>query len=222
MKKSIKGIIFDLDGTLLATDSDLCDAINQMRHDFNLDPLPSDDIKSYLGDGIRMLVTRSLPISHLDQLESALSLFHTYYGVCYNVKTVPYDNVLNTLIHLQSLGYRLSIVSNKAQGYVEQLVHYHFPRIQFDCVYGDSISHARKPHPQGILEALQSMNCEHDECILVGDSIVDIETAINSDISICPVSWGFQSAELLFAKSHITPINSIKDLLPFIESLRYN
>jgi len=222
MKKSIKGIIFDLDGTLLATDSDLCDAINQMRNDFNLDPLPSDDIKSYLGDGIRILVTRSLPSTHLDQLELALNKFHTYYSVCYKVKTIPYDNVLNTLVHLQSLDYRLSIVSNKAQIYVEQLVRYHFPRIQFDCVYGDSTSHARKPHPQGIQEALQLMNCTHDECLLVGDSIVDIESAINANILICPVSWGFQSAELLYFKSQITPINSIKDLLPFIDSLRYN
>jgi len=222
MKKILKGIIFDLDGTLLATDNDLCDAINQMRHDFNLDPLASDDIKSYLGDGIRMLVTRSLPLTHIDQLEKAIIQFHLYYSACYNVKTVPYDNVLNTLIHLQSLGYRLSVVSNKAQNYVEQLVRYHFPHIQFDCVYGDSNSHQRKPHPQGIMEALHSMDCEHDECILVGDSTVDIETAIISGIEICPVSWGFQSAELLYSKSHIKPINSIKDLLPFIESLRYN
>jgi len=222
MKKSIKGIIFDLDGTLLSTDSDLCDAINQMRSDFNLDPLPSTSIKSYLGDGISMLVTRSLPVSHLDQLESALSAFHTYYSVCYNHKSVPYDDILNTLVHLQTLGYRLSIVSNKAQVYVEQLVDYHFPNIQFDCVYGDSSTHARKPHPQGILEAIQSMECGIDECLLVGDSTVDIETAINTNIEICPVSWGFQSAELLYSKSQIKPIDSIKDLLPFIDSLRYN
>lgn len=222
MIKSIKGIIFDLDGTLLATDTDLCDAINQMRNYFMLEPLQSDDIKSYLGDGIRMLVSRSLPENFINQLDYALELFHAYYRVCYNVKTLPYDNVINTLIQLQSLGYRLSIVSNKAQMYVDQLVEYHFPTIHFDFVYGDSPTHQRKPHPQGILEAIQSMHCHNDECLLVGDSVVDIETAINSDILICPVAWGFQSAELLFSTSHIKPINSIKDLLPFLESLRYN
>lgn len=222
MKKRIKGLIFDLDGTLLATDQDLCDAINQMRHDFNLDPLNSDAIKSYLGDGIRMLVTRSLPSSHIDQLDTAITQFHAHYRECYNHKTVPYDNVLNTLIHLQSLDYRLSVVSNKAQNYVEQLIRFHFPTIHFDCVYGDSISHKRKPDPQGILEALQSMNCEPDECLLIGDSTVDIESAFQAEIEICPVSWGFQPADILYVKSHIKPIDSIKELLPFIESLRYN
>lgn len=222
MKKSIKGIIFDLDGTLLSTDADLCDAINQMRNDFELSPLHSDEIKAYLGDGIRMLVTRSLPEKQISQLEYAVELFHAYYGTCYNVKTIPYDNVLNALIHLQSLGYRLSVVSNKAQIYVDQLVKYHFPTIHFDCVYGDSSAHQRKPHPQGVLEAIQLMACSNDECLLVGDSIVDIETAINSDIEICPVAWGFQSSDLLYAKSNTKPIDSIKDLLPFIESLRYN
>lgn len=222
MKNSIKGIIFDLDGTLLATDSDLCDAINQMRLDFALENLQIEEIKSYLGDGIRMLVTRSLTEKLLNQLEHALSLFHTYYGACYNVKTIPYDNVLNTLIYLQSLGYRLSVVSNKAQIYVDQLVKYHFPTIHFDCIYGDSPVHHRKPHPQGIEEALLAMNCIKDECLLVGDSIVDIESASVTNIKVCPVAWGFQSKDELYEKSNIKPIDSIKDLLPFIVALRYN
>ena len=218
----IKGIIFDLDGTLLSTDKDLCKAINQMRAHFDLKPLHIELIKSYLGDGIRMLVTRALFDYDNNHLDQAISLFHDYYALCYNDETQAYDHVKDILKKLLTDGYRISIVSNKAQIYVDQLVLFHFPDIPFDLVYGDSDQHKRKPHPQGIQEALIAMNCRADEVILVGDSTVDIETAQESKIHICPVAWGFQPAHLLFEKSKVIPIKSIKEIYLFIESLRYN
>ncbi len=217
----IKGIIFDLDGTLLSTDTDLCTAINDVRAFFRCEPLEIETIKSYLGDGIRMLVTRSLPNEYLVYLDDAVELFHAFYASCYNDTTVPYDSVIETLKTLEK-NYRLSIVSNKAQKYVDQLVKAHFNDFKFDCVFGDDVNHKRKPDPQGIIEAMNQMDCSKDEIILVGDSTVDIETAQKFGIPICPVAWGFQSKELLYKESNITPINSMSDLILFIDGLNYN
>ena len=89
-------------------------------------------------------------------------------------------------------------------------------------IYGDAPNHKRKPHPQGILEALKAMNCTKNEVVLVGDSKVDIETALMAGIKFCPVAWGFQSADLLHAISNIPPIHSIKEIFQFIETISYN
>jgi len=215
----IKALIFDLDGTLLSTDTDLCKAINQMRHSFNLQSLDIEQIKSYLGDGIRMLVTRSLSDTDIDKIDQAVELFLDFYSQCYNDNTQPYELVIETLVDLQNKGYRLSVVSNKAQKYVDKLVQYHLPMITFDTIYGDSIDHKRKPDSQGILEALSAMKCSKDEVILVGDSTVDIETSQVASIAICPVAWGFQPKEQLFKHSNVKPIESITDIYHFIDSV---
>ena len=148
-------------------------------------------------------------------------MFHAYYASCYNDTTLPYETVIETLNELRKI-YRLSIVSNKAQKYVDQLVEAHFNEIKFDCVYGDDVNHKRKPDPQGIIEAMNQMDCTKDEIILVGDSTVDIETAQKFGIPVCPVAWGFQSKELLYKESLIKPINSMSDLILFINQLNYN
>lgn len=215
----IKALIFDLDGTLLSTDTDLCKAINQMRYSFSLQSLDIEQIKSFLGDGIRMLVTRSLLDTSIDRIDEAVELFLSFYSQCYNDNTQPYALVVETLIDLQEKGYRLSVVSNKAQKYVDMLVEYHLPMINFDYIYGDSIIHKRKPDPQGILEALSAMKCLQDEVILIGDSTVDIDTAKVAHIAICPVAWGFQSKEQLFNHSNIKPIESMSDIFQFIDSV---
>jgi phosphoglycolate phosphatase len=218
----IKALIFDLDGTLLSTDTDLCKAINQMRHSFNLESLDIELIKSYLGDGIRMLVTRSLADSSIVKIDEAVELFLGFYSQCYNDNTQPYAFVIETLMDLQNRGYRLSVVSNKAQFYVDKLIQYHFPMINFDCIYGDSLVHKRKPDPQGIMEALNAMKCSKEEVILVGDSTVDIDAAKLSNIAICPVAWGFQSKEQLFIHSKVKPIESISDIYQLIKSMPNN
>ena len=217
----IKGIIFDLDGTLLSTDNDLCTAVNDVRAFFRCEPLDIEVIKSYLGDGIRMLVTRSLPNEYLMYLDDAVELFHAFYASCYNDTTFPYESVIETLKILQ-VNYRLSVVSNKAQKYVDQLVKAHFCDIKFDSVYGDDENHKRKPDPQGIIESMNHMGCEKNEIILVGDSTVDIETAQKFGIPVCPVAWGFQSKETLYEMSKIEPINSMSDLILFLNQLNYN
>ena len=207
-----KGIIFDLDGTLLSTEADLTNAINTMLVQMGCSSISESIVKSYLGDGIRKLVERALPSAKHHQFDEALSVFHQVYAQCYLDQTIPYPGILDVLVKVQAEGYRLSIVSNKAQTYLDKLVEKHFSMVRFDCVYGESAHHKTKPHPQGILEALAAMECEAQNTFMVGDSVVDIETAQVCGLKCVPVAWGFQAESLLAEKAQMTAVEKPFDL----------
>ncbi len=208
-----KGIIFDLDGTLLSTEADLTNAINTMLVQMGCDILSEAIVKSYLGNGIRKLVERSLPLDKHDRLEEAVLEFHAIYAQCYMDLTVPYPDIQEVLDKVQALGYRLAVVSNKPQQYLDDLVSKHFPTIHFDYVYGEAPTQRTKPNPQGIDLALAAMNCEAQDTYMVGDSVVDIETAHVCGLKCVPVAWGFQSESLLAEKAQKEVVKKPLDLL---------
>lgn len=208
-----QGIIFDLDGTLLSTEADLTNAINTMLVQMDCKTLSEDIVKSYLGNGIRKLVERSLPMDRHDQLEEAIRIFHAVYAKCYMDLTIPYSGILEVLTTVQDKGYRLAVVSNKPQRYLDDLVHKHFPMIHFDCVYGESSTQKTKPDPQGIDLALKAMNCKAEDTYMVGDSVVDIETAHVCGLKCVPVAWGFQPESLLAEKAQKEVVKKPLDLL---------
>ena len=208
-----QGIIFDLDGTLLSTEADLTNAINTMLVQMDCKALSEDIVKSYLGNGIRKLVERSLPMNRHDQLEEAINIFHAAYAKCYMDFTVPYSGILEVLTTVRDKGYRLAVVSNKPQRYLDDLVHKHFPMIHFDCVYGESSTQKTKPNPQGIELALNAMNCKAEDTFMVGDSVVDIETAHVCGLKCIPVAWGFQPESLLAEKAQKEVVKKPLDLL---------
>lgn len=208
-----KGIIFDLDGTLLSTEADLTSAINTMLVQMGCLAISEHIVKTYLGDGIRKLVERALPIAKHHQIDEALSVFHQVYAQCYMDQTLPYPGIMEVLNKVQADGYHLAIVSNKPQRYLDQLVAKHFPMFHFDCVYGESPSHKTKPNPQGILMALEAMKCVASDTFMVGDSVVDIETAQVCGLKCVPVAWGFQAASLLTEKAQMDVIKKPLDLL---------
>ncbi len=208
-----QGIIFDLDGTLLSTEADLTNAINTMLVQMGCPALSEAIVKTYLGNGIRKLVERSLPKERQDHLEQALHIFHAVYAQCYMDMTVPYPGILEVLTTVQERGYRLAIVSNKAQRYLDALVARHFPMIHFDCVYGESSTHKTKPDPQGILVALNAMKVKAEDTFMVGDSVVDVETAQVCGLKCLPVAWGFQAASLLAEKAMMEVVKKPLDLL---------
>ena len=208
-----KGIIFDLDGTLLSTEADLTNAINTMLVQIGCPELSEDIVKSYLGNGIRTLVERSLPLDKHENLEQAIHVFHEAYAQCYMDMTKPYPGILEVVSTAQANGYRLAVVSNKSQRYLDDLVAKYFPMIHFDCVYGESSTQKTKPHPQGIEQALAAMNCRAEDTFMVGDSVVDIETAETCRLKCLPVAWGFQSEHLLARKAQKDVVKTPLDLL---------
>ena len=200
-------IIFDLDGTLINTISDLGQACN---HALAACGFPTHKIEDYprlVGNGVNKLIERALPLEHRNE-ETVLRLreyFVPYYDEHNCDFTRPYDGIEELLKELKAQGHFLAVASNKYQAATEKIVAQLFPGI-FDVVLGERVGVERKPNPQIVYDILSTLNIQLStlNCIYIGDSLVDAETAraaasqlstLNSQLSLVLCTWGFGTRE---------------------------
>ncbi len=196
--------IFDLDGTLLNTLTDLALACNYALRENGFKEHSVDTYKTYVGDGIYKLVERMLPIMHRNDLmiEKVKSLFDTYYAKHSMDHTKPYDGIIELLHTLQEQGVHTAVASNKPDKYTQELVKLLFKK-KIELTFGQRIGVPAKPHPQVLLEIREHFKVSAEECIYIGDSDVDMITAKNAGIISVGVLWGFRTQqELLEAGAH--------------------
>ena len=140
-------VLFDLDGTLLNTLDDLTDAVNHTLRAFGYPIKEKDEVRRSVGNGVRKLIERVLPGGAQDaDMESALAEFKRYYTAHCNVRTHPYDGVLEALAALSEAGLKLAIVSNKNDEAVKTLAHEYFGSL-IDVAVGGRDGMPRKPAP---------------------------------------------------------------------------
>ncbi len=178
------GILFDLDGTLLDTLEDLCDAVNHALATFSLPPRTLSEVRSFVGNGAALLISRAVA-GRADE-NAVLAEFRTYYNAHCRVKTAPYRGIPEALDALAQK-YPLAIVSNKPDSAVKSLCRDYFPHI---FALGETPDHPRKPAPDMVLHAMDAIGVE--KCIYVGDSEVDVLTARNANVQVLSVLWGFR------------------------------
>lgn len=195
--KTIKGIIFDLDGTLLDTLGDLTTAVNLTAKEYHQPPLTQQQVSNNIGNGFKVTITKSLPQVDESEIPTAVAKFKAYYAQVYLDDSKAYDGIDDLLQILQSRGIRLSVVSNKVHDYVLDLIKTRFPSIHFDLIYGEGENQKRKPDPQGLLEACTAMGLAPDEVLMIGDSDADLLSAKAINMPMIAVSWGFNSVEKL-------------------------
>ena len=197
MKLRYGVVIFDLDGTLLDTLDDLADSVNFVLHENGFPIRTRDEIRRFVGNGVRLLVERALPENCSDQTrEACFAQFVSHYTLHKQDKTRPYPEVLDLLASLRARGCRIGIVSNKYDAAVKALAEDFFPGL-IDVAIGESPNVQKKPAPDSVFAALRALDADTDTAIYVGDSEVDIETARNCGIPCISVSWGFRSKDLL-------------------------
>ncbi len=190
-------VIFDLDGTLLDTLDDLTAAVNHALRTFGLPERSREEVRTFVGNGVRKLVQRAVPQGTEETLfEKVFSLFRTYYVEHSLDQTRPYPGIMPMLERLKREDYRMAIVSNKLQPAVT-ILNDHFFNAYMDAAVGESETVKRKPAPDGILEALRRMGSTPQESIYVGDSEVDIATARNAGVYSASVLWGFRDETFL-------------------------
>ncbi len=203
-------VIFDLDGTLLNTLEDLTAAFNYALSQYGYPMRTAVDIRCFLGNGIRRLIERSLPVStsrlQKDQIEhqikQIIAAFRRYYNIHCQDKTCAYDGVPELLQQLQNAGCKIGIVSNKLDSAVKKLSYTYFsPYVQ--TAIGETEGIRRKPAPDMVETALTEMHSTKAETIYVGDSEVDIQTAANAGLSCISVAWGFRDIEYLQKKGAV-------------------
>ena len=192
-------VIFDLDGTLLNTIGDLAAACEDMLIRRALPQHTLAEYTSFVGNGIRNLVKRSLleELRTDEYVEQAKADFVDYYTHNIHNHTLPYEGITELLSELQMAGVRIAVASNKFHEGTLQLISHFFSNINFVAVYGNREGFPLKPDAQLIEEIMQLGGATNSECVMVGDSAVDIQTAHNAGIASIAVSWGFRSMEEL-------------------------
>lgn len=186
-------IIFDLDGTLIDSSTDLAISMNATRSHFALEPLDSNLIYSYVGNGAPTLIRRAMPDDTSEQrLSDALVFFLQFYRTHALEHTRLYPGIREALEALSASGHKLAVLTNKPTRISFDIVSALGLREQFIRVYGGDSFHRKKPDPAGILQLMQETGARRDETIMIGDSAVDVQTARNACVRSCGVLWGFQ------------------------------
>ncbi len=193
-------VIFDLDGTLLNTLGDLTDATNYALTQYGYPVRTEEEIRSFVGNGIRLLVKRALPDGADDGVvEKVLEKFKEYYEAHLADRTVPYEGIDELLERLRAEGYRLAIVSNKADFAVQILRERYFAE-SIPLAVGETAGVPKKPAPDSLYSIMERLGSSPEESVYVGDSAVDIETARNAGVDCISVTWGFCSVGFLLSK----------------------
>lgn len=187
-------ILFDLDGTLLNTLEDLCDSTNYALAQFRYPPRTLDEVRNFVGEGVRLLIERALPEGAKHRTDEVLSVFSAHYDKNKENKTRPYDGVIEMLKALCPR-FKTAIVSNKYDAAVRDLCDKLFPTVAL--AVGERAGLQRKPAPDMADYALERLHSRKENAIYVGDSDVDVRFARNSGLPIVAVSWGFRDRALL-------------------------
>lgn len=191
-----KAVIFDLDGTLLNTLTDLYNSVNHALRAFGFPERTIDEVRRFIGNGVKKLMERSTPEGTDEETNAkCLDAFREHYLQHMADNTAPYNGVNELIEKLEARGIRTAVVSNKLHSAVVELCKDYFPGIE--CAIGVSIEEERKPNPVNVLKVLDTFGLKSDECIYVGDSEVDVETAHNASLKCIGVTWGFRDEDEL-------------------------
>ena len=187
-----KAILFDLDGTLLNTLTDLTNSINFMLAHFNFQSLSEDKVRRLLGNGAKQLVELAIgqEVSKSD-FETYYNFYDAYYQAHSEDTTAPYEGIPQVLEGLKKKGYRMAVISNKQDWAVKQLIDKIFPNT-FEVALGVTDDGIKKPDPRMIEKVLKAMNLNASEAYMIGDSEADIETGKNANMAVIACLWGFR------------------------------
>ena len=207
-----KLLIFDMDGTVLDTLSDLTSALNYALAKNGLPARTTGEVRGFVGNGIRRLIERGVPdgtdVSLINAVHADFTFFYELH--CADA-TAPYPGVREAVAALRARGYLTAVVSNKADYAVQKLVARYFPG-DFDFAAGETQSVRRKPAPDMVFAALSALGVTQDYAVYVGDSEVDLETAGNAGIPCISVTWGFKDRSFLLAHGAKTLVDRPEDL----------
>lgn len=212
----MKTVIFDLDGTILNTLEDLKNAVNYGLNFRNFDFKDTEFVRKAIGNGTQVLIKRCLPenVSEEDY-RVVFAEFKKHYLSHYADFTKPYPGILDLLKELKGKCL-LAVVSNKDDDLTKKLIQKEFENI-FDIVQGSYMDQPKKPHPFLIEKILKENNIKKEECLYIGDTNIDKETASNAGLKYLLVNYGYRTKEELEKMCpNNTSISSVNELLHHI------
>lgn len=194
-----KAIIFDLDGTLLDTLEDIGNSLNRVLAKKGYPIHKLDTYRHLVGDGVPMLVTSTLPEDKRndDNIRVCTQEFREDYKHNWNVKTRPYDGITEMLDELTTREIKMAVLSNKPDFYTKRCVTELLPNYTFDIIIGQRDSFPLKPDPAGANEIVDYLKISPENFLYLGDTAVDMKTAVTAGMFAVGALWGFRSKEEL-------------------------
>ncbi|MBQ4129078.1 MAG: HAD-IA family hydrolase [Ruminococcus sp.] len=193
-----KLVVFDLDGTLANTLSDLASAVNKALISENLPTHRVEAYNHFVGNGIDNLIKQVVGKNCDEQTcKRVKAFFDAYYLEHLCDHTTAYDGMAKLLEQLDTLKVITAVHSNKPHTFVPEILQTLYPQHKFAIAWGKQNHYERKPSAQALNAMMQKLGVEKDQTLYVGDSDVDVFTAHNAGVKVCGVSWGFRGkAEL--------------------------
>lgn len=191
-------LIFDLDGTLVDSLSGIAESLNHSLAKHEQATHPPSAVRNFVGDGVVMLVKRALGEAHETTLAaSVVDSFKQHYDANWQNGTHPYQGITEALDSLSESGYPLAVLSNKPHAFTTAMTARVFPTIKFAAVLGQRDGIPHKPEPQGALEIAKLTGHAPQDCIVIGDSTMDLETARHAGMRAIAVTWGYHDRNRL-------------------------
>jgi len=211
-----KGIIFDLDGTLVNSLEDISDAMNKVLQGLNFPTHTYDTYQYFIGSGLRNLVSKALPTTDNsnEQIEICFECMINEYREMCTLKTKPYEGIVELLENLTSQNIKMAVFSNKADELTKKIASQIFPN-HFDQAVGLSTEALKKPNPFEALEISKKWNLKPEEILFVGDSDIDMQTAVNANMFPVGVTWGYRTEEELKNSGAKVVVNTPSELSAF-------
>lgn len=209
-------VLFDLDGTLLNTLDDIAASANRALAQHGYPPHPRDAYRFFVGEGVTKLITRILPAEQQGYtmlIESCLKAFREDHRRNFKNLTRPYDGVIEALNELALRGRRLAVLSNKPDEMTRQCVAAFFADLRFDIVMGQQEGIPHKPDPTGARLIAERLQIAPARFLYLGDSSIDMQTAIAAGMFPVGALWGFRPREELLKSGARALINRPGDLL---------
>lgn len=211
-----EAVIFDLDGTLINSIDDLADSCNEMLIAYDFPTHTVDAYKYFVGNGVGKLVERALPADKAADkafYEKALAKFREIYNGKVLNKTRAYSGIRDTLAKLMEKEIPMAVCTNKPMEAAKTIINILFEPGTFQMVIGDRPGYPRKPDPTTVLEITEKLGVTPDKVVYLGDSGVDMQTAVNAGFLPVGVLWGFREKEELLENGAKLLLEKPTDLL---------
>jgi len=203
-------LLYDLDGTLIDSVQDITDSVNVMLSEMGHPTRSQEEIKQFVGEGIQNLVARSIASEDVALQKQALKIVKRCYTERLLNHTKLYSGVLELLMYFRAK--KQAVVTNKPLAFSIQILEALNAYSFFTHVLGGDSGFPKKPEPNSVLHIMEALDIERDRTLMVGDSIVDIETAKNAGIKICAVTYGLGDRQAIEAARPDFLINRIGEL----------
>lgn len=197
-------LLFDLDGTLIDSSTDIAWAANRTLESMGHTEMDVESIKANIGWGVKVLLERLMPGEPPSRIEEGRARFLEFYSTHLVVNTFLYPGVEETVSHFHSSGKKMGVVTNKPEKFARAILEELDIGKFFHLIVGGDTYPNRKPHPEPVLRAMEELKGDKGSTVLIGDSPIDCEAGKTAGVKIIGVSYGFRDkADLTGAQCDI-------------------